>query len=196
MKLAIFSDVHGNLTAFNAFLEDAKAQGATDYICLGDHGNFGPEPAACLEKLEALDCPVILGNSDQRLLTPRTVDEAQDKSEDARLFADIDQWCAAQLSKEQKGFVESFAPYLELEFSGLNLLAYHGSPKSFDDPIRPETDRETLSAYFGDFGADLYLGGHTHVQFVKRYFDRRVMNPGSVGLPFFSMRTAGTLILR
>ena len=183
-RLAIFSDVHGNMSAFEAFLQDAEAQGASDYLCLGDHAGFGPQPSACLERLQDINCPVIMGNADQRLLEPRKPADLTDKGEDAAVFEDIDEWCAQSITMEQKTFVKTFLPYKELEFEGLSILAYHGSPKSFNNLIVPETDDETLDAYFDGLEADLYTGGHTHVQFIKRYHDKRIMNPGSVGLPY------------
>lgn len=192
-KLAIFSDVHGNRSAFEAFLQDAEAQGADNYLCLGDHAGFGPQPSFCLEKLRDIDCPVIMGNADQRLLEPRKPADLMDKGEDAAIFEDIDEWCAQSITAEQKAFVETFLPYKEPEFGGLNILAYHGSPKSFNDLIVPETDNETLDAYFDGLEVDLYAGGHTHVQFIKRYHDKHLMNPGSVGLPYIIHKDGSTI---
>ena len=192
-KLAIFSDVHGNLGAFEAVLEDAQSQGATEYLCLGDQGNFGPQPAQALDALETLDCQVVMGNTDERLLEPRTLANFDNPSADTPLTVDIEQWCSAQLSDEHKAFVNTFEPHINLEFEGLHILAYHGSPKSFNNLIVPETDDETLDNYFEGFEADLYVGGHTHIQFSKRYHDKRLMNPGSVGLSYVIQKDGAAL---
>ena len=180
-RLAIFSDVHGNESAFDACLDDAEAQGATEYLCLGDQSNFGPQPAQTLEKLKMMNCPVVMGNTDQRLLEPRTLADFKNDDEDAKLKHDIETWCAAQLDENHKAFIKTFKPYIELEFQSLKILAYHGSPQSFNDTIVPTTSLETLDDFFSDLTADIYVGGHTHVQFIKPYHRNRLMNPGSVG---------------
>lgn len=76
---------------------------------------------------------------------------------------------------------------------GLRLLAYHGSPKSFDDPIRATTAGEALDGFFEGQAADLYLGAHTHEQFARRYRASIVANPGSVGLAFRADAGGGTV---
>jgi predicted phosphodiesterase len=65
MKFAILSDIHANLEAFDAVLEDAAAQGATDYLCLGDIVGYNANPHECIERLRALGCPVVKGNHDE-----------------------------------------------------------------------------------------------------------------------------------
>jgi predicted phosphodiesterase len=64
------------------------------------------------------------------------------------------------------------------------IMAYHGSPKSFYDSITATTPDETLETYFSGLHADVCMGGHTHEQFLRRFGTSRVINPGSVGLPF------------
>lgn len=189
MKLAIFSDIHGNLPAFNAFLRDAREQGATDYVCLGDAANFGPQPTEALHALRKLNCPVVMGNTDDYLLTPRTLEALRHKNKNSQFFLDVEGWCARQLYAEEKRFVRTFQPCLKLSFDDLSILAYHGSPKSFNDIIVGTTSDESLDNYFEGQDADLYFGGHTHTQFVRRYHDKRVMNPGSVGLAFVIEKT-------
>ena len=65
MKIALFSDIHANLEALEAVLADAEAEECDSYICLGDIVGYNADPSACLERVRALDCPVIKGNHDQ-----------------------------------------------------------------------------------------------------------------------------------
>jgi len=65
MKIALFSDIHANLEALEAVLADAEEQGCDSYICLGDVVGYNADPAACLEKVRSMDCPVVKGNHDQ-----------------------------------------------------------------------------------------------------------------------------------
>ena len=177
-KLAIFSDIHGNLPAFKVFLKDARDQGVTDYICLGDAANYGPQPAEALHALRKLNCPVVMGNSDSDLLNIDTLEQ------DNAATLDIKRWCAQQLYAEEKRFIRTFQAFFRLSFEELKLVAYHGSPRSYNDIIVGTTDDETLDGYFEGHEVDIYLGGHTHSQFIRRYYNRRVLNPGSVGLTF------------
>lgn len=194
-KLAIFSDVHGNLTAFEACLEDARKQEVTDYLCLGDQANFGPEPSESLDRLEDLGCPVVMGNTDQRMLEPRSAaDFGENPSEDNFKKLDIEHWGSKLLTDKNKQFIRTFEPFIKLEFSGLSVLAYHGSPKGFNDVILPHKD-DDLNGYFEGYSADLYVGGHVHLQFVRRYHHQRVLNPGTVGAAYVRQRDGSYLCL-
>jgi putative phosphoesterase len=163
-RLALFSDMHGNLPAFEAVLGDIQKQGIDNLLCLGDAANFGPQPKEILERLRFLACSVVMGNTDDSLLKPRTLADVKEPDENTPFFLEVEAWCAEQLDKSDREFVRTFQPTLMLELDALKLLAYHGSPKSYQ--------------------AKLYAGGHTHEQFVRRYTQSRVMNPGSVGLPY------------
>lgn len=65
MKVAIFSDIHSNVQALDAVLADAKAQGVTEYLCLGDIVGYAANPSECIERVRNLNCPVLLGNHDK-----------------------------------------------------------------------------------------------------------------------------------
>jgi diadenosine tetraphosphatase ApaH/serine/threonine PP2A family protein phosphatase len=66
MRIALFGDIHSNLEALQSVLADARIQGCTHYICLGDIVGYGADPGACVEVVRALDCPVIKGNHDEQ----------------------------------------------------------------------------------------------------------------------------------
>ncbi len=104
--------------------------------------------------------------------------------ENTDFFLAVEAWSAAQLDETDLAYVRTFQDVVRLKWAGLDLLAYHGSPKSYDDPVRATTPDEVLDGYFAGESADLYVGAHTHEQFVRRYHGARLMNPGSVGLSF------------
>lgn len=185
--------MHGNLTALEAVLGDIQKQGINNLLCLGDVANFGPQPKETLERLRAIACPVVMGNTDDSLLKPRTLADIKEPNENTPFFLEVENWCAEQLDEDDRKFVRTFQPTIALELDKLNLLAYHGSPKSYSDQIVATTPEETLNGYFETTKATLYAGGHTHEQFVRRYFQARVMNPGSVGLPYI-FKKDGTAI--
>jgi len=64
MKTAFFSDIHGNFEALSAVLADARSKGVGRFVCLGDIVGYGPDPALCVEEVQALGCLTVLGNHD------------------------------------------------------------------------------------------------------------------------------------
>lgn len=180
MKLAVFGDVHGNLAALEAVLEDAEAVGADRFVCLGDVASFGPQPRETLTRIKALGCPVVMGNADWELLDVPTREVLKTASES---FFDIASWCTEQLTDEDRDFIRTFQKTVRLELDGLPVFCFHGSPRSYDDEIVATTPDEALTGFFQE-RAPLMFGGHTHVQLLRRYEDVTFVNPGSVGLPF------------
>lgn len=183
MKLAIISDIHGNLSALEAALADIEAVGANQIICLGDVASFGPQPQETLRRMQTLGCQMVMGNADAEMLG--TTDDTLPPH-----FTDIIRWCSAQLDEEDRDFIRTFGPTVRLELGGLSTLLFHGSPKSYNDVITATTPDEELGSLL-ETRAPLMFGGHTHTQLLRRYRDMTFVNPGSVGLPF-EILTAGT----
>jgi predicted phosphodiesterase len=188
MRYAIFGDIHANLEAFQAVLADAKANGATDFVCLGDVVGYNADPCACLELVREMKCPVIKGNHDEQAA------ENTDLAYFNPLAAKAIQWTRDQLSQEQKDWLRA------LKFNRLvkNFSIVHAtldSPASWGYVVS-ELD---ASASFSYQHTQLCFYGHTHVPraFVrdlrvsevpatsltiepgKKYF----LNAGSVGQP-------------
>lgn len=182
--IAVLADVHGNLSALEAVLADLLRFDVEEVLCLGDVANLGPRPSATLKRIQALDPLTVMGNTDAYLLKPRTVDDVATPNDATPMFLDIERWSAEQLDDDDREYVSGFSPHLTLDLDGLSVLAYHGSPLSYDDPIRPTTPDVTLDGWFDGFPARLYLGAHTHEQFARRYRGAIVANPGSVGMSF------------
>ncbi len=183
MKLAVFGDVHGNLAALEAVLADAEEAGADVFVCLGDVASFGPQPRETLRRVQALGCPVVMGNADDEILYPDKLRELEGTRVDSKILFDVVSWCAEQLTEEDRTFIRTFQKTVGLALDGLSVLCFHGSPRSYDDVITATTPDETLAELFGE-RAPLMFGGHTHVQLLRRYEDVVFVNPGSVGLPF------------
>ncbi len=189
MRVALFSDVHGNAVPFDAFLADLDRQDVDQVVCLGDHAQGGPQPAECLERLRDLECPAVMGNSDDFLLT---LDPGDEPVTEAQL--ETARWSQAQLSKEQLDFHRSFQPTVELDLGGgRSLLAFHGTPRSRNEIVGPWMDEEAFREPFADVDATVLAGGHTHQQWARRLGDRYYVNPGSVGLAYDHHQTGREL---
>ncbi|MEM7124686.1 MAG: metallophosphoesterase family protein [Chloroflexota bacterium] len=182
MKLALISDIHGNAVAFNAVLDQLAHQQIDQLICLGDAVATGPQPAECVELLRQNQIPTIMGNADAWLLDPQRNPEA---SEFHRFIEEIDLWCQEQLNDAALTFIEQFPTTLEYPLStNHTLLAYHGSPRSFNEGVRPDTPAETLHELLPESYITIMAGGHIHQPFLRRYLDLMILNPGSVGLGY------------
>ena len=184
--LAVISDIHGNLAALETVLADINQLGITEIVCLGDVANFGPQPRECIEKVVSLDCPTILGNTDDWLINPRDL-KKHNRSADSPMIIEIEHWCSEQISQEHKDIISTYLPKLETSYKGVSCLYYHASPKNHTDLIVATTANDVLENYFSDYRDDLAtlcIGGHTHAQLLRRYMQSFVINPGSVGLPY------------
>ncbi len=182
MKLALISDTHGNLSALEAALADIEQLGADRVVCLGDVASFGPQPQETLRRVQALGCPVVLGNTDAYLLKPRTLQDIAKPKADTPLTLDIESWCAERLDDSDRDFIRTFQETVRLELGGLDILCFHASPRNYNDIITANTPDGELATYL-ETRAPLMFGGHTHTQLLRRFQDTTFINPGSIGLP-------------
>jgi predicted phosphodiesterase len=177
MRIALISDIHGNLVSLDAVLEDIDHCNADQIICLGDVATLGPQPQEVVSRLRALKCPGVTGNHEASLLAS----EAHQQSMWEETFA----WCEQQLSGDDLHYLRSFQPMIEVPLDKNNrLLCFHGSPRANTDFILPTTPDDELDNMLANHTATVMAGGHTHVQMLRRYKDNMILNVGSVGEPF------------
>jgi putative phosphoesterase len=181
MRIGLIADIHGNLTALDAVL-DAMARDHVDrLVCLGDVAALGPRPGAVIARLRELGCPCVLGNTDAWLLPdPPLVAEPATTAP----VAGLTRWCAEQISNADVAFLRGMPVTSEHALGdGRSLLAFHASPRSLDEIVSATTPAAGLRAIVGEHRCDVYAGGHTHVQLLRRFDQGLAVNPGSVGLP-------------
>ena len=171
MPLALVSDVHGNDDAFGAVVAELEQLGVERAICLGDMVQGGDKPREVLDRLADLGWPVILGNADDFLL-----DVPDDPAEEITpRHLEKREWTLAQLDPSHLDQIRAFPRTLEVGA----LLAFHGSPRSYDDVLLPESDDD---APWHMEGFDVLAGGHTHLQWTRNIGGALYVNPGSVGV--------------
>jgi putative phosphoesterase len=182
MRLALISDIHGECFALDQVLQDIRQQGIEQIVCLGDALQGGSQPAETLARLRELNCPVVMGNADAWLLTGQNTSAGEEPSEQQRAVRD---WSLAHLSESDLDFIQHFRPTIEIPLeAGKTLLCFHGSPRSFDEIILPDTPNEVVRAFLSRYDATLFAGGHTHTQQMRRLGHAWFINPGSVSLPY------------
>lgn len=192
MRIAVISDMHGNDFAFEKVEADISRQGVDQIVCLGDTIQGGAQPSNVVKRLRRLNCPVVMGNADDWLLTG--VDSGREVIPPERLnkIDAIRDWSLAQITEDDRKFIAEFQPTITIQLEkGLNLLCFHGSPSNFDDVILPTTHEDEFQKFLGAFNKNILAGGHTHTQQVRRCGEQFFFNPGSVGFPFSSYQPEG-----
>jgi predicted phosphodiesterase len=177
MRIGLLADIHGNPLALETVLAELAREPLDQLVCLGDVAALGPQPGEALARLRALGCPVVMGNTDAWLLAPPSAIDGD------HIDRAITQWTIAQLTDDDRAYIASFPPTIELALgNGRTLLCFHGSPRSYDDVIVPTTPDDELRAMLRDTQATILAGGHTHIQMLRRHGDAHLINVGSVGL--------------
>jgi putative phosphoesterase len=201
VRLGIIADIHGNDVALRAVLQDAGPLQVDRWWALGDLVLFGPRPAEVLELLHGLPgISMLSGNTDRYVLTgeqpaPHSTAADAARSVDlverhAAMAAGI---CWTRGVLDQAGLINDLAALpaqLRLQLpSGAIVLGVHASPRADDGAgIEPGIPDEELRPLLAGCGADVVVGGHTHLATDRLVDGIRALNPGSAGLP----RTCGT----
>jgi predicted phosphodiesterase len=182
--IAVLYDVHGNLAALDAVLEDARAAGARQWVLGGDYALFGGWPAETVERLRELEPAVwVRGNVDRWTGDPAA---APDDAELQEAIAD----CRAALGDTVAG--ELGALPFEAELAGARIV--HASPGSDLRSFAPEAADEDAELLEGVTHERL-LFGHTHIQFRRTAGAVELVNPGSVGVPMDGDRRAAYALI-
>jgi putative phosphoesterase len=175
MRIAALYDVHGNLPALEGALAEADEEGA-DVLLSGGDLLLGPQPGECLELLRERPATFIRGNCD------RAVAGSTDWEDP---WLERVQWTASRLSREQLDFVRSWPEVARFDVDGLgNVLFCHGSPRSDEEIVTASTPPKRLDPMLDGVLENVIVCGHTHVQFDRMVGDRRLVNAGSIGLPY------------
>jgi predicted phosphodiesterase len=196
-RLAVLSDIHGNSMALRAVLADLGAQGGDAHlVVLGDLVLYGPDPGGVLALLREREPAFYVGgNTDRYLVEGRYRDSLTQPGWQAQVLSSFS-WTAGQLGDAGLRFLATL-PRKQLLYFGRGhvVLATHGSPRSDEENVRADTPDAELAAMFGDLPYNLLLCAHTHQPLDRVVAGRRVVNAGSVGLPFDGDPRAGYALI-
>jgi putative phosphoesterase len=190
LRVAVFSDIHGNCVAFDGVLSDIQRQSVDGMVCLGDAIQGGAQPTEVVSRLRELHIPTVMGNADYWLITG-TANTAKEPVSNVQL--EVRAWSLSKLKKEDVDFIGQFKPVITLPFGDGNLVCFHGSPVSFDQQIWPTTPEEEFLRMVGGYGNSVLCGGHVHLQYMRRFKDSFFFNPGSVGFSWNHVQTGDEL---
>ena len=188
MKIAIISDIHGNMEALESVLHDIESIECKKIFCLGDIAMAGPEPSKTIHKIQELmqtkDFYIIQGNTD-KMLSVFSFD-TQNKILKTNAVMASAYFCDSQtLSVEEKDFLANLPERKELTLFGIKILLVHGSPRKNDENIFPNLDIKEVEEMIKEETADIIFCGHTHMPCgYQTNTEQTVVNAGSIGRPF------------
>jgi predicted phosphodiesterase len=182
-RVAALYDIHGNLPALEAVLREIREE-EVDEIIIGGDVMPGPMPKEALECLLDLNMKVqfIQGNGDRVVLDQM---RGTQSDEVPAAFRDVIRWVAAHLTQGDKHLLASWSKTLSVEIPPLGpVLFCHATPRSDVELFTKLSPEEPLIRIFDNGDASVVICGHTHMQFDRTIGRIRVVNAGSVGMPF------------
>ncbi|MEK4936046.1 metallophosphatase family protein [Bacillus pseudomycoides] len=178
-KIAVISDIHGNIPALEAVLEDIKLRGIERIICLGDLVGKGPHSSEAIEVIRKECEHVVMGNWDDFITRPSEFETLQ--------------WHQKQLSEEQLNYLRELPFSIEFIMSGKLIRMFHASPRSLYERVQPGAPSEQRISLFensdltenieGEREPDVVCYGDIHQAYVQNFRGKTLCNVGSVGNP-------------
>ena len=194
MKIAVLSDIHGNLAALRAVLNDLRMNRTDHIILAGDYVTDGPQPDRVLDILAELkSATMIKGNREDYMLTGENGIPAEWR-EYEQLGALL--WTYQRLSRTHMEFIRSMKPQATVRLEPADAIrVVHGSPYDSSELLFPDRFPERMERALKMTAENVLICGHTHEAWSRQYGTRLVVNPGSVGLHFNRNRSAEYALL-
>lgn len=188
MRIAIISDIHGNMEALESVFNDIESQKCEKIFVLGDYAMAGPEPSKVIDFFfqKQFDdrYTMIQGNTDY-MIANYNEDLYNLIKEKAPVMAEALKSDVGLINFVYKDFLKNLPDKKEITIDGVKLLLVHGSPRKNNEDILPDTPMATINEMLTDIDANVILCGHTHIpcgfQTEKK---QTVINVGSIGRPF------------
>jgi putative phosphoesterase len=187
MRIAAIYDIHGNLPALEAVIQDIL-RASVDRIVIGGDVLPGPMPRETLACLLDLGVPTqfIYGNGETAVLE---VIAGREPAAVPEQYRPLIRWTAQQLPENYKSMIANWPATVLLEVGELGRVLFcHATPRNDNEIFTRRTPEEHLLPIFAGLNADIVVLGHTHMQFDRMVGKTRVVNAGSVGMPFDQAR--------
>jgi putative phosphoesterase len=184
-RITIISDIHANIHALEAVLQDIHEQGFENVYCLGDLVGYGVYPNQVVERIRSEQIPTIMGNYDQGVGSDSddcgcAYRDAFSEALGKRSIA----WSNQHTSAENKAFLRGLVSQIPLDIGKLRVLLVHGSPRKINEYLFEDRRDASLERLMDTAGADVLVCGHTHLPYHRVLpSGRQVINAGSVGKP-------------
>ncbi len=181
MRVAAFADTHGNLLALEAVLDDIARRGPFEHVLMaGDLVAGGPRPAETLALIRALNCPVVLGNTDYYLFADGEALEQAGIAEQERA---MNAWAAERIGEEGVAYLLALPRSYHLPGPDGGILMVHANPHDLEGAIKPNEDEHALAERLADVREPVLLFGHLHVAYQRRLGPLLLVDVASAGFP-------------
>lgn len=170
MKVGLVSDIHGNLPALEAVLNDIPGD-VEQLVCLGDIVGYGPWPSACVELVQEHCGTVLQGNHDREFVDPEGYTDNEQAMAGLR-------YTNEEVNGDNRDWLQDLPR--RQDFNDGDVLLVHDHPEIVDRYVTPRSFSD-IRPYLDDYKA-CFLG-HTHIQHEAIIDNRLILNPGSVGQP-------------
>jgi putative phosphoesterase len=178
MRIAVLSDIHGNLLALDACLADLESQGGADAIVVaGDLCLGGPKPKKVLQRLEEIGAACVRGNTD-RYLSEDSSTEKRSPVESAQMA-----WTRDEIGERWAAWLKDLPFALRIGEDDNQLLIVHANPASDDEHLWPDADEAVLRRLIGKEKATTIAFGHLHLPYVRVWRGKLLVDVASAGLP-------------
>jgi len=173
--IAIISDIHSNLEAFEKVLSETR-----DYDLIlhaGDIVGYGPDPKDVIRLVKLHDIISVKGNHDHACVTENMSGLNQFAVAGVR-------WTAKVLDSREKRYLSKLPEIFERTIKGKRIVMIHGSPGDhLNEYVYPDWNDSFFKGFLETTKSDILILGHTHIPFIKKFGEKFVVNPGSVGQP-------------
>jgi putative phosphoesterase len=196
VKLAIISDIHANLHALQAVLDDIDRIRPDAVMCLGDLVGYGAHPNEVIDTIRARSIPTAIGNYDEGV--GFDLDDCgcvyKDPADDRRGRQSL-LWTRRHTTLDRKAYLCSLPMQIRQDFAGVHLLLVHGSPRRINEYLYADRPEATFERIAKLAGCDVLLFGHTHLPYARWVGKTLFVNAGSVGKPKDGDPRAGYVLL-
>jgi predicted phosphodiesterase len=186
-RIALLSDIHGNLAALDAVLADIDATGIAERYCLGDLVGYGPDPAGVIDRIRESGIPTIPGNYDEGVALRRGECGCYYATERARSDGAASYAFTEPLVDDERAtWLLSLPREIRFEHAGHHVLLVHGSPRKINEYLLPDRTSEQLVRLADEAGADVVCVGHVHVT-----YHRTLVREGGATIDYISVGSVG-----
>lgn len=182
MKIALIGDVHANLAALEAVLNDMAEKGVDMVISTGDYMGYGPNPEEVVQLLRHIEVMGVAGNYDLKVLKVKKKLRKWRRKRNPKKW-DPFLWDFKELSPSAKEYLETLPRERRFSLCGKRFLLTHGSPQKINEALKPDTADLRLAELAEFTGAEVIITGHSHIAFSRKVKGTWFINPGSVGRP-------------
>lgn len=194
MRIAVISDIHSNIYALEAVLEDIKSKDVDLITCTGDLVGYGTRPNEVIETIRNNKILTIMGNYDDAIGNLKIVCGCDYKDpKDAEKAGLSMQFTGEVTSKENKEYLRNLPGEATFKFSGKTIRFVHGSTRLINEYLKE--DSKEANEVMDELSEDILVCGHTHIPYYKYYGKKLLVNAGSVGKPKTNNPNANYVII-